>query len=898
MIPMMKRLLIVGLLVAGGLGAAEPGPTPPDLTAGGLPDNTGDQSVLPGVRGWLYHWNGETTHARQVLVRQVKPQSPWRGLLQPGDVILGVDGQLFQRDPKQVLAAAQNTAELAGVMRLIRWRAGQTETVTLKLVNPPDFTRGGQRGEDHDWTLGPTGLRGWIYSRKGQSADARQILVTAVAKGSPADGIFQAGDVILGVAGQPFDGDARLQFARAITAAEAGQGVLALIRWRAGQTENVALQLPVLGAYSATAPYDCPKSKKIFEQGCAAIARKGLGNVSIPNDLNALALLASGKEEYRPLLAEYAKKVAEFKAESMATWYYGYANMFLAEYVMATGDKSVLPGVKRLALEAARGQSGVGTWGHKFARPDGNLNGYGCMNQPGLSLMISMVLARQAGVEEPALDQAIAKGAAFLRWYVNKGAIPYGDHAPWPAHEDNGKCSSAAVLFDLLGDAEAATFFAKMATAAYDERERGHTGNFFNVLWALPGVSRGGPRATGAYLQEQAWYYDLARKWDGSFDYQGSPVGVEEHGKYTNWDCTGAYLLAYALPRKSLVLTGKKPSVVPAWEANEVAAVIAAGRDFFPVQGRNGYDSRATEALLAGLSSWSPAVRKRSAQALSRRDGDFVPTLLTLLASADRNTRYGAAEALGALGERADAAAPQLRALLKESDPWLQSLACQALMNLGPAARQASVTDLLEMLVRPNPADPRRRAQRDAATALFGGRRGTPAILADAVEQVDRRQLYPAIQAVLQNEDGAARGTVGRLYSKLSDRDLAVLLPDIIRATEKLAPSNEMFADGIRLAGLDLLSRRHIREGMALCVAVMEPTRWGQGHRIEKCAEYLLRYGTHAREVLPQLEQYRQQQGKTKDDPFAPLIAAIESATNSPPLISLKDFLARAQTAP
>ena len=115
------------------------------------------------------------------------------------------------------------------------------------------------------------------------------------------------------------------------------------------------------------------------------------------------------------------------------------------------------------------------------------------------------------------------------------------------------------MLFDLLGDREAADFFAKMSVAAYDERERGHTGNFFNILWAMPGVSRCGPHASGAYWREQAWYYDLARGWDGSFRYQGSPVGEEEHGKYTNWDNTGTYLLAYALPLKKLRITGKGP---------------------------------------------------------------------------------------------------------------------------------------------------------------------------------------------------------------------------------------------------------------------------------------------------------------------------------------------------
>ena len=45
----------------------------------------------------------------------------------------------------------------------------------------PDFTRGGKKDDSHDWKLGPTGARGWVYGWKGQTADARQILVTAVA---------------------------------------------------------------------------------------------------------------------------------------------------------------------------------------------------------------------------------------------------------------------------------------------------------------------------------------------------------------------------------------------------------------------------------------------------------------------------------------------------------------------------------------------------------------------------------------------------------------------------------------------------------------------------------------------------------------------------------------------
>jgi len=60
----------------------------------------------------------------------------------------------------------------------------------------------------------------------------------------------------------------------AITAAEKAenQGILKLTRWRAGKTEewnsNCASWL-----LHPTAPYDCPKSKLVFEDACKALER-------------------------------------------------------------------------------------------------------------------------------------------------------------------------------------------------------------------------------------------------------------------------------------------------------------------------------------------------------------------------------------------------------------------------------------------------------------------------------------------------------------------------------------------------------------------------------------------------------------------------------------------------
>ena len=84
-------------------------------------------------------------------------------------------------------------------------------------------------------------------------------------------------------------------------------------------------------------------------------------------------------------------------------------------------------------------------------------------------------------------------------------------------------------MFNLLGEAEGAEFFSRMSVASHGaERDTGHTGNFFNILWSLPGVAQSGPHATGAWMQEfGAWYFDLARRWDGTFLHQGPPANEE-----------------------------------------------------------------------------------------------------------------------------------------------------------------------------------------------------------------------------------------------------------------------------------------------------------------------------------------------------------------------------------
>jgi HEAT repeats len=271
-----------------------------------------------------------------------------------------------------------------------------------------------------------------------------------------------------------------------------------------------------------------------------------------------------------------------------------------------------------------------------------------------------------------------------------------------------------------------------------------------------------------------------------------------------------------------------------------------------------------------------------------------------MLAGSDRHTRYGATEALGRLGKDAASAHPNLRALLQDPDPWLQSLAAEALTRLED---KESIGELIAMSLRPTPADPRRMHQRAASHALFSpypGESEPVALLSESLDGVDREQLHLVMKSFLENDDSVVRGSIIPALEMLDDRDLGPLLPSIVKAIETPSPTNEMWSEEIRLAGLDILSRRHIREGMSLCVSSIE---WRWEIHVEQRMEYLLRYGQNAQEVLPairklirEIDQKGDKVDLAEERKFlTKAIAKIEASRKKPRLISLQDFIVRAK---
>lgn len=744
-----------------------------------------------------------------------------------------------QRQTGSLLAAALATVLLLGC-------ADGAQAAKKKPAGNPDFTRGGKADAYHDYTLGPSGARGWIYG-SGTTEAARQILVTKVETGSPADGVLQVGDVILGVNAKRFDSDARKSIAMAITEAEktASKGKLALVRWRKGTVSPVTLTLRVTGSYSDTTLVS-EKGRVIIEAACAHLVKNGLGG-GIQGHVNALALMAVDAEKYRDILKAHAAKIRD---PGKSSWYNGYANLFLTEYYLATGDQWAVAKIRAYTQSLIGGQNVLGLWGHGYKDADGSCSGYGALNQAGLICAMSLALAEKCGFRDAALRTAVLRSRRCFKWYTNKGSIPYGYHDPWMAHGCNGKNGSVAVFLDLVGETEGASFFAKMCTAAtVEERDMGHTGSYFNTLWGPLGAARAGDRAAAAHLKELRWLFDLSRRWDGSVLYQGNPGGRGGH-KHGGWDCTGALLLAYATPLRKIYITGRGTRSAQQITGQALADVAGAGHIDYAIASK--------AELMRLLSSWSPVVRQRAGKALAAKGADEAQ-LIRILATRTGQAPYGACRTIEAMGPRAKGSVPELIGMLEDKDVWLR---CRAIRALGATTDPRAIPALLKIAVREDPAnDPLCRVQNAVGLTLFytGRALGIRTFVKTRQAELlaaDRKLLLPALKVLLLNANGRSRSEVARFCEKLPWEDIKHLLPELMYAAKYMPPGCKMFSWNARLSPYAVLCKHGVKQVLTEGVAewmMLHNTGGAQHKWQENALAGLKMFGSDAKEYLPLL---------------------------------------------
>ncbi len=399
--------------------------------------------------------------------------------------------------------------------------------------------------------LGPTGAIGWFHGS--------EIVIREVTPGSPAEGLLKEGDVIIAADGHELGPDPRVGMGCAVGDAQARDGKLSLTVYRDGGFVPVVVPLPALGATPATWPLDGGgKSEKIHRQFCdylvATQSTAGEFSERPASSTSGLILLANPDPRYleaaRRLAYCYVRHPSGM--DGMGSWSCGYTAIYLAEYYMVTGDRTVLPELDRLCREIAKGQAPSGTWGHSAGYSRSYAVG-GMVNMCGITNWLGMIMGGLAGV--PVDQKALDKATAFFGRFTDRSSTPYGDHEPFVGGRGNGKDAVAAVAFDLLGERVKARQWGRYVTDWYSDWEGGHTGSFFSYFWnPLGGLRTPEQKDYLSMMEKRAWFFDMARSWDGAGLLND---GVDYNGRGPQF-CTPAVAVPFAISegRKRLAVMG------------------------------------------------------------------------------------------------------------------------------------------------------------------------------------------------------------------------------------------------------------------------------------------------------------------------------------------------------
>lgn len=695
--------------------------------------------------------------------------------------------------------------------------------------------------------LGPTGLQG--------SISKNTVNVTKVDKGSPADGKIKVGDQVIGAGVVKFKKDVRRELAEAIDAAETekGGGKLALIL---KGNKKVNLQLKVLGSYSSTAPYNCPKSEAIIKRAADYLVNSGKASAGCLN-AGVLGLMATGEQKYIDAAGKIIRSAKWSKPDQNAIndllkgekdmgyvgWYWGYNLITLSEYHLLTGDKSVLPAIKTYAVALAKGQDAGGIWGHRMAtdKRNGRLPGYAQINQPSLTCFMGMVLAQKCGIKDPVLDRGVERTHAFYASFIGRGAFNYGVHGPnTRTYNNNGTTATGALCMSIKGNKEGAKFFSHLSATSYDGLETGHATYWFNVAWTPLGANISGPEVTQQFFKKSRWLQTMYRRWDGGFSFDADD-------KPKMGDQSGVALLAYCLPRRALYITGKNADKSLWLKGQDATDVINLSKI--------DYKSKSTAELLKLINHPIPHVRRGSSWQLYNQRKELTSTFIKLM---QNGTRYEKEAAIGAFGYKCP---PELQPPVmdhiglvlrnRNEDLWVRAAAAGALCWFGKPAYKY-YGDMVKFVAEDKPSDPFGDIDWAVGQSLDMLCK-TP--FTDGLVN-DKKLHYKVALKLANNKRQHVRAFGLRMLTDMPLEDFYIVADTVMHVIKDKDPTYHSYHSpgGPIGAGVTILANLNIKEGIQQTVDVldMESGKWA--FKLRMVLSTLPKYGGNARSALQKLK--------------------------------------------
>jgi len=587
---------------------------------------------------------------------------------------------------------------------------------------------------------------------------------------------------------------------------------------------KVELTLRTFPEYSDTAPYDCPKTLAILEDAYNVMEQKFIAD---PNDrrsgrggiIEAIALLASGRPEHRKLVHDWVRgehspwrppsqpagemfKPGYRGHKGYQSWNHGFSGLYCALYYEATGDDYVLPALRKYAVDAALGQSALGTWGHTFAYPSfngGEFNrmnpGYGALNAAGNRCFFLITLAQKLGIEHPAVKTAVERAHRFFGSYVDQGCIPYGDHGAYGSDDSNGKNTGIAYSMKLLGDEYGAKYFSMMSSHCSFRRSGGH-GHDYHGNWSYWAANLCGPEVRTLGERNLRWRRTLCRMFDGRFVYH-SPT-TQQYGALR--DPTATEVLTHSVIFKQTLITGKNPNPALYPNERELQQLLNSAQGMFKdpwlkakVDGP--LLKRDTTALLEDLDIFYPKARQNIGKELGKRfkagEKDIPEKLMELLKHDNARYRDGAVRALGACGE--DVLLSNLTKiipLLSDPQDFVRVSTMQVINSCDPP-REAQLASIEATIAPINAVAP--NSVRNAAMNLFA--KDIPLANEPFEAGFDEGKVYQALESLILLDPARHSDLLNHASETWSKETIVRLAGPLAFAAEEEQIGDQMFAN-------------------------------------------------------------------------------------------------------
>lgn len=455
------------------------------------------------------------------------------------------------------------------------------------------------------YNLGITGIRAELV------ADAPKALVVRyVFEKTPASGKVRADDKIVGVNGKPFreahqNGYGMEVFgavgpvselAEALEACTgaSGAGKLGLIIDRGGERVDVELAFnKKAGSYGKNFPKDCPKSERIYKHLLTFLVEQQRDNGSfgdpVDNVFSCLALLASGERKYLPAIEKNLRHMigacrleAGARPTGLMNWTYMGTAIVLSEYYLATKQDWVLPEMEKLHKVIQDGQyldmsqinpkskethpdavpkgpkDSHGGWGH-----NPGFEGYGPISMLTGQGALAYALMQRCGVEidRDRLDAAYN----FLdRGTAANGYVWYGDQRGGGPDDwaDMGRTGAAGIAFALSPYkdkkySERALLHSKVIGRHPESFPDTHGSPVMGMAYAALSANLR-PENFRKLMDANRWWFTMAQcADDGTFYYQPNRDNAG-YGSDARMSASSVVAFIYGIPRRSLVITGRR----------------------------------------------------------------------------------------------------------------------------------------------------------------------------------------------------------------------------------------------------------------------------------------------------------------------------------------------------